>query len=73
MISRTRNKIDSDHGANDGPTVGAAPDEAVRGGLSAVARGVGTGLAAGAAALRKLSSTVADDDHATRTRHGDRR
>lgn len=48
----------ADHGANDGPTVRAAPDDAVRGGLSVVARGVGSGLAAGAAAVRRLAAAV---------------
>ena len=47
-----------DHGANDGPAVGAAPTEAVRGGLAKVARGVGSGLAAGADAVRRIASAV---------------
>ena len=49
---------ESDHGAWDGPTVTSAQDDAVRGGLTSVARGVGTGLGLGVHVLRKAGTAL---------------
>jgi hypothetical protein len=48
----------SDHGAWDAPTVTDASEDAVKGGLTAVARGIGAGLGVGTAFISRAMTAL---------------
>jgi hypothetical protein len=48
----------SDHGAWDAPTVADAPEDAVKGGLTTVARGIGAGLGVGTTVISRATTAL---------------